>query len=508
MSKIEKSTGINDSERYLASLANKTFLNLWSHPNVYRDEIVNGVRAGKEMADLLVVCGDNVIIFSIKSIKWNSIVDTSKAWERWYRKAIINSQKQLQGAENWVKQFPNRIFLDAKCIQQFPLNIPRAENQKIHLVLIALGAHEACSSYFNGDSGSFIMCSEDNSPNQFMIGDINSAGTYIHVMNDVTLNIIMKELDTIKDFVNYLDKKVDFVRSGHFGTANGEEDLLAYYLTHLDGENRHCFLPPSGRLWKKDERLFIGDSMYAKMVNNQRYIIKKRADQVSYLWDGLIEAFTSNMLAGTIIFPNGVKFDIKEQEEGVRYMAYEDRVQRRLLSEGIRQVIENSDKQDKNFRAFIPPSSQKDAGSPGYAFMTLAHPKIKLNGGYQQYRQIRINILKTYCFEMLRRFPQMKMIIGIATEPKSIFRKGSSEDMVMVNQPVWTSELLADLKQDVETFDVAREGRYKNYQVYTDEYPDKSQDILTVDEIKPIEHMNRQQRRAEASRVRKGKRSY
>ncbi len=38
MNEIIKQDGFNDSEKYLASLCEKTFLRLWSYPNVYTDE--------------------------------------------------------------------------------------------------------------------------------------------------------------------------------------------------------------------------------------------------------------------------------------------------------------------------------------------------------------------------------------------------------------------------------------------------------------------------------------
>ena len=47
----------------------------------------------------------------------------------------------------------------------------------------------------------------------FQLGDINPGRCFVHVFNEVTLDIIMKKLDTISDFITYLDKKADFIRS-------------------------------------------------------------------------------------------------------------------------------------------------------------------------------------------------------------------------------------------------------------------------------------------------------
>lgn len=50
--KIERQKGTTTAERYLARLCERTFLSLWSYPNVFRDAAVSGARTGKEVCDL------------------------------------------------------------------------------------------------------------------------------------------------------------------------------------------------------------------------------------------------------------------------------------------------------------------------------------------------------------------------------------------------------------------------------------------------------------------------
>jgi len=205
MSKIIKSKGTTESERYLAKLADKTFLNLWAWPNVFRDTVVNGHPAGKELCDLLIVCGDHVIIFSDKNITWPEGKDTDLSWSRWYKRAVKESVRQLKRAEKWISEYPDRVFTDPGCTQKLPIDIPPANHRKVHLVAVALGAHKACSDFFSGDTGSFIIRpslkgdshTDKEAPEYapFTIGDINPSGSFVHVMNDVTLDIVMKELD-------------------------------------------------------------------------------------------------------------------------------------------------------------------------------------------------------------------------------------------------------------------------------------------------------------------------
>jgi hypothetical protein len=124
----------------------------------------------------------------------------------------------------------------------------------------------------------------------FAIGDIDPGGDYVHVFDDVSLGIVMRELDTISDFTEYLDKRADFIRSGRLNTAHGEEDLLAYYAIRTNGAGEHDFTPPEGHVWNEVGSIVIGPGNWTRYISNPQYRAKKEADKVSYAWDRLIEA--------------------------------------------------------------------------------------------------------------------------------------------------------------------------------------------------------------------------
>ena len=75
MHEIKRGSGTTPSERYLATIADRNFLNLWSYPNLFADRRSGNKGDGKELCDLLVVCGDHVLIFSDKSIDWPNGAD-------------------------------------------------------------------------------------------------------------------------------------------------------------------------------------------------------------------------------------------------------------------------------------------------------------------------------------------------------------------------------------------------------------------------------------------------
>jgi hypothetical protein len=63
---VVQAAGITQAERYLHDLCNQSFLSLWSYPGVFRDQGQRNGGDGKEVCDLLVVFGDDIIIFSDK----------------------------------------------------------------------------------------------------------------------------------------------------------------------------------------------------------------------------------------------------------------------------------------------------------------------------------------------------------------------------------------------------------------------------------------------------------
>src|ERR1700730_17909717 len=112
---LPNSQGLNPSERVLAQLCRRSFLSLWTYPNLHTDEGFKGeTGSAKEFVDVLLVFGDDVILFSDKHVTFNEGKPIEVAWPRWYKRAVLHSAHQLYGALNWLRRFPDRIFLDAK----------------------------------------------------------------------------------------------------------------------------------------------------------------------------------------------------------------------------------------------------------------------------------------------------------------------------------------------------------------------------------------------------------
>ncbi|MFO7483345.1 hypothetical protein [Oceanibaculum nanhaiense] len=502
---IIRSEGVTDSEKYLAKLGDHTFLNLWSYANPYRSQKLGGAGDGKEICDLLVVCDPHVLIFSEKKITWTD-KPLEIAWPRWCRKAIFDAANQLKGAERWINEFPDRMFLDKLCEVPFPLALPPVDRRRVHRIVVARGAKEAGQQYFSGGLGTFVikpsLKGKDHSdPNAatympFAIGDIDPEGDYLHVFDDVSLEIVMRELDTISDFTEYLDKRADFIRSGRLGAAYGEEDLLAYYAIRTNESGEHDFTPPEGRTWDEVAPIAIGPDNWTYYTSNPQYRTKKEADKISYNWDRLIEVFTNHLLGGTTIVLPGYTYSLTNSEIAVRYMALQNRFLRRGHSKAILGALEKGRHRDIFFRAMLAPEGSARSET-GFFFLTFKYLNwMDDRGGYEKYREMRIFHLQTYAQALLMENPHIQQIIGIAMEPPGQGR-GASEDIIYAAQTEWSDDDRRQNRDDCEALGIMRDMKPIKYQ--DQEFPEVKRMVTK------LYTGNRKQRRVQAARERRRK---
>jgi hypothetical protein len=282
---VVKASGITKSERSLQRLAEHSFLSLWSYPNLFKSK-------GQELCDLLVVFDLHVLIFSDKAVKYPRIGNRDVAWKRWFKKAVMKSSNQVYGAERWLKQYPDRIYLDQACTQPFPLDLPSPDEMIVHRIVVAHGASVWCKRELGG-TGSLMIAPSiigeahyDLTPpmRPFTIGQINPEKGFVHVFDDTTLDVVMETLDTISDFTNYLMRKERFIESGKLTFAAGEDDLLAFYLREINDAGEHDFVAR-----EEFESILIEEGFWEKFSYHPQRLAQIEADKPSYFWDELID---------------------------------------------------------------------------------------------------------------------------------------------------------------------------------------------------------------------------
>jgi hypothetical protein len=290
--RILRQSGTTPSECYLAKLCERTFLSLWSYPNLFRDQRATNNTEGKELCDLLVVFDNHILLFSIKHCGFPNTGNLETNWRRWFKRAVLKSANQINGAARWVKSYPDRVFLDRACTQRFPIEVPSSEETIIHRIIVALGIARPCAKHLGG-SGSLMLTTDDvGSTQPFLVG--KTGEEFVHVFDDTSLEIVLGTLDTISDFVLYLAKKEELFTSGPSIFAAGEEELLGLYLLNMDGNNQHFF-------FSRDElgqfnAIAIDEGHWQRFLESPQRKAQLEANRISYAWDALIENFNSHLL--------------------------------------------------------------------------------------------------------------------------------------------------------------------------------------------------------------------
>lgn len=436
-----RADGVTSAERYLQKLCENAFLRLWSYPGVYRDQgKADSQGDGKEVCDLLVVFENHVIIFSDKSCVFPDTGDVERDWARWYRRAILASAKQVWGAERWIRDNPKRLFLDRACTRPFPLSLPDAGKTAFHRIVVAHNSAIRSRRHFGG-SGSLMIIphiigeqhtlpiAEGGMP--FAVGQIDPARGFVHVLDDVSMDILLTTLDTVSDFVRYLVKKEAFIASGKLGAATGEEDLLAYYMWNLNTDGEHDFVVPADV-----DEVSIDETSWVSFRSSPQRLAQIEADRISYVWDGLIEEFSKNVLGGTLYF--GPNDDVGYHESGLRYLAREPRMVRRHLSKALTGVLEMAVSSGRWARVVAPTSAKE----PLYVFLALAN---RHGMPERDYRSARVGMLTAYCKVAKLLHPEAEFVLGLGTEPLDRGRR--SEDMICIDAREWNAENYEEARQ-------------------------------------------------------------
>lgn len=271
----------NIGEEFVNRIAFNSFLKYWCYPSP-KDE--HGDK--KEICDLLIIFGKCAIIISVKNYEFKDI------YSRYFKMTIDKAVKQIHGAERKLFLSEKDIYLKHpnKIIERFP----RETIDTIHRIIVNLG-----------EGVKFYPFSQETKGKNF-----------VSLFDKKAFETIVKELDTIPDFIEYL-KKRELLFEGKIVTvlpgeendfpietatqffeyekeqssvnkmsiiiSGTEHDLLGYYL-----KNERNF--PADIESEKYNRMFIQlDGDWEKFKLNKQVLLKKKLDKDSYFLDELVK---------------------------------------------------------------------------------------------------------------------------------------------------------------------------------------------------------------------------
>lgn len=422
MNKIIKSKGVNESERLLGHLCDTTFLKLWTFLNIYKED-------GDELCDAIAIFDNHVFLFFDRKMDTFNRTDKSLnvLWERWRRGAIDAQIKTAKYSEKYILKNIGKLFLDPKCINPFPIKIPR-ETIIIHKIIIAHGAEEAVKKYFGSTFGSLLVnygSSEDATEEKLFCLKLNREEK-IHVFDSANVELIFNELDTFFDFKNYILMKEEAIQR-HGGLFYcGEEDLLANYFSNYDRKTKNHFIGAPRKQGKFDSITFE-EGLWNSYSNSEQYIQRKARYKRYRLWDRLIQYVSSHQLDGTMKGDSS----FEDGKTPLYEMAKEPRFVRADFSEKIENAI-----------ASFPDDWEFTAGklntymSCGDLNKMYVFIQFKGLGSDDKDRELRRELLLTTCKLMKIGLPRLKKIVGISTfSPK--YSEDESLDVILFNCTNW-----------------------------------------------------------------------
>jgi hypothetical protein len=365
------------SEQLVYDRSRNSFLSLWSYANPLNNE-------GKELCDILVVCDPDIIIISVKEIEYKDTGKPEVDFERWRRKAINESCKQIYGAERRIDLQPNVITHEGKITLPFP----RKDTRNIYRIAVALGSKEKIPMTF-GDFGK----------------------GFVHVFDEKSLQALFSELDTISDFLKYLSDKEEWLKSGKVALFTGEEDLLAFYLNQ------------DSKFLSEPSLVVLDEGLWNGLLQMPETVSKKKTNETSYIWDNILERIYENFSSDnyrTAWAPETKT--LSDIEQAVRVMAKENRQMRRFLGDSILALLNHTSLGARIFDVTESPIR--------YVFMTA---------NYDRNREINFKELQARCLVARGLNHSKQTVIGILIE-RSPNHTGDTVSICYIDVPNWTQE--------------------------------------------------------------------
>ncbi|MBV7502722.1 SEC-C metal-binding domain-containing protein [Achromobacter sp. ACM05] len=433
LNQIHKTEGTTPGERELTRLANLSFFGLWSYASVHRLKGNGSIK--HEVADLLVVFGNDVIIFSEKDITFPDSNNIVEDWGRWFRKSISKSVSQLRGAEKYIKSKDNALFLDEKCTKPFPFQL-NASELRVHLIAFCRNSCERAKGYFaqnqeegaSTSTGTLVFLSplreQEMLLNPFHIGDFDPKKPFIHVFDEDSLSLLLTELDTGPDFIDYLCAREQSIRGKTVSFFYGEEDFLAVYLKNIQANGFGCFRADKSLPTAPENALpTIEEGMWQLFKLLPYYAIHEQQRKHAGFWKSVIDDFSQSILTATV--GEAREESLETHERALRAMASENRISRAALGHALLEKFHTVPTNARSARVV------QSSSNPNRLYIFLLFPWIDEHKTYDGYRAERTACMKLYARAAQLKYPAYSEIVILGADTKNS-SKGSSETVLVV----------------------------------------------------------------------------
>lgn len=422
---LTRQSGTNESEKLINEVSDQCFMRLWNYPSPYRPQGKKSTLSdGKEICDHLVVFEDDILIISDKNgaltieNSEGGISDTSIeiGWKRYYKNNIQGGLKQLDGAKRWILNYPNDIYLDTKCQHKIPSTVSISSKTKFHSILILGGMEEICHQItqtphlmiepilFNDDHIDFSF-GKSPFPKIGIFHDQN--GDFVHVFTRTTFQFLLSELDTVADFISYLNEREKYLPKADISFLSEPMMVSAYMQSFNEGKH---FIPATKKDW--NELPYEAKNFF----QSHEYQIKKIDNEENQLWDELLKHFIEIVENEEMEVPANSD-QVNDFTKALKSMAILPRLQRRAFSKMVsEQYLKAKKEQEKGSSKLARLILSPDHSNDSAIVHIFRSSKNCSDNEYQKYRKYRRNELSLYAQAVFQDYPQITKFFGLSRE--------------------------------------------------------------------------------------------
>jgi hypothetical protein len=425
----------NVGEEFVNEIAYSSFLDYWCYPSP-EDEYGDK----KEICDLLILFGDSLIIISVKNYEFKDF------YSRYFRQTIDKAVKQIYGAERKLFNTERDIYIKhpKREIERFP----KEKVVNIHRVIINLGEGVRFYPFNKVTKKDKFITLLDKEAFQTIVRELDTIPDFIEYLRkreelfaDKTVTILPGveddfPVDTAEQFFEYAEQNFNPNKRQSILVSGTEHDILAHYLM-----NERSF--PEYIQSKEYNGMFVQlDSSWTDYIQRNQVKAKRNLDKNSYFLDELVKR----------------EVLINQNENSVELataILSFNRFNRRVISNNFLQFYDVNKDAKGNFLA----RSYADFDGVGIVF--AFYPKEMPQEIGNTLLEIAID---SFCVHA--DYKSKTMILIATTNEFKQFKMGLMKDIVP-----FSKEQEEQIRKDVELL-----GWFKNYQEFNiieKEYPDE-----------------------------------
>lgn len=432
MSSTEKG---NIGEDFVNGIAFNSFMAYWCYPSP-KDE--NGDK--KEICDLLILFDSNLIMISVKNYEFKDF------YSRYFRRTIEKAIKQIYGAERKLLKNDRDIFIKHpdREIERFP----KEKIRNVYRIIINLGEGVRFYPFNKETKDDEFITLLDKEAFQTIVRELDTIPDFLEYLSKRELLFVAKSVtilpgaeddfpaETAQQFFEYAQKQFTANEKQSILISGTEHDILAHYL-----KNKRTF-PEYIKSKEYNGMLIQLDGNWFELNQRKQVKEKRELDKNSYFLDELVKRE---------ILTNHSKSAI---ELATVIMAF-NRFDRRVISNNFLQFF-NSYKDTKgNFLA------RRYADFDGTGIVFAFYPQEMPEEMVDTLLEIALDSFCVYSD-----YKSKSMILIATTNEFRQFKMGIVKDIVPFSR-----EKELQVKKDVELL-----GWFKNYQEFEEtekEYPDQ-----------------------------------